>query len=261
MLETPPGGAWSRVELRFTCSCEDVSVDIVVGFWAAPPRLSSRNERFTLHRNREKQAWASYLYSSQPSVCALAIMSLFDIAAGLSQFSGAGDDDRCVGHENAHGGSSLQPRSSTLCLLDETLQTLYDASHGSKRTAPAALFSSSTRVLGASKSSEELDQRLRDLTRTPPSSTRSPCHPAPSEKDALQRTASYSEADKAARTLLRQLSDEIDQLTDVLRSVGSDARVSSAARFLVEKYMDAQLVRFQKLHVRLIASGYPSACD
>lgn len=41
MLETPPGGACSRVELRFTCSCEDVSVDI-----SFPPSLSLRVSRF-----------------------------------------------------------------------------------------------------------------------------------------------------------------------------------------------------------------------
>lgn len=34
MLETPPGGACSRVELRFTCSCEDVSVDMLVAIGA-----------------------------------------------------------------------------------------------------------------------------------------------------------------------------------------------------------------------------------
>ncbi|TYZ58439.1 hypothetical protein PybrP1_000250 [[Pythium] brassicae (nom. inval.)] len=106
-------------------------------------------------------------------------MSLFDIAAGLSQFTGANDDD------DHHHRVAASSEASTL---------------------------------------------------------------------ALQRTASGNDADVAARAVLRQLSDEIDQLSELHGSVDGSSRAVTAAntaRFLAEKYINTQLLVRKKALLKI----------
>lgn len=166
-------------------------------------------------------------------------MSLFDVAADLSQFAGAAADDAL---RNSSARSTLRSRSSTLCILDETLQTIYD----SRRPSPASAAIAPPTELRASKSSEQLEQRLRELG----AKSSSPADTQPQQqqqqpaapKTALQHTRN-SEADMTAKTILRQVSDEVEQLAEMRGASSGSHAAASAARFLTEKYIDAQLVR------------------
>lgn len=55
---------------------------------------------------------------------------------------------------------------------------------------------------------------------------------------------SNSDADLLAKTTLREVSDEVEQLLELQQSGGASSRdIGTTARFLTEKYIDARLVR------------------
>lgn len=221
--------------------------------------------------------------------------SLFDIAAGLSQFDTGGDEDPwSSAAKDAAGGESSTPeqdfgsehnsksprnraqlpvrrRQSILCILDETLQTIYDT----RRSSPVAPLSS----LSASKSSEQLENRLRQLNATTSVSLSSLSHSGSASElrnvyshsiayqQQLEAVTSTTRAelkpsrattndsskphgsqsddpDMLAKTVLREIGNEIEQLTAATsHDHRTPAQRDATARFLTEKYIDARLVR------------------
>lgn len=234
--------------------------------------------------------------------------SLFDIAAGLSQFDGdgSGDEGPWSSDPKESGGKSSTPeqecweeygssrprassvkfpaqrRQSALCILDETLQTIYDTRRSSSPMTPTAAS------LSASKTSEQLENRLQQLNATTPSlsvsapslvaslshsgaaselrnvysrsiayqqqleaatlntanTTRAELNPPAASSKALQ-AQNGGDPDMLAKTVLREIGDEIEQLTTAAtpHDHRSPEQRDAIVRFLTSKYIDARLVR------------------
>lgn len=221
--------------------------------------------------------------------------SLFDIAAGLSQFDTGGDEDPWTSaakdaasdesstpeqdfgsehnselpHNRAH--LSIQRRQSALCILDETLQTIYDT----RRSSPVTPLSS----LSASKSSEQLENRLQQLNATTSASLSSLSRSGSASelRNVYSHSIAYQQQlevatstpraelkpsrattngsskphgsqsgdpDMFAKTVLREIGDEIEQfMAATSHDHRTPAQRDATARFLTEKYIDARLVR------------------
>lgn len=224
--------------------------------------------------------------------------SLFDIAAGLSQFDGGGEEN-LWSTTSKDSGDTLPPEldiglknnskspgisaklpparrhQSALGILDETLQTIYDTRRAS---------SSAPSTMAVSRSSEQLENRLRQLNATTftlsTSSTslllhsgsaselrnvfthsiayqqqleaatttraeRTPSPPTSKARGVHTRNQNQNgDPDLLAKTILREINDEIEQLgTASHHDHRTPEQRDAIVRFLTEKYLDARLVR------------------
>ncbi|RLN60908.1 hypothetical protein BBJ28_00010082 [Nothophytophthora sp. Chile5] len=170
--------------------------------------------------------------------------SLFDIAATLTQYDDAslrGDREKLV------------PPSpeSVLGILDETLQVIYDTRSlrpASKLRPPSASATSTlpgASRLSGSKSVEALNARLQQLSSakavaTAPAFVLPPPPAAPKAADtAAKQQRGSGDPDLAAKAILREVADEVEQLM----AVGSSSADADASliRMLTAKYVDARL--------------------
>ncbi|RLN87833.1 hypothetical protein BBJ28_00012854 [Nothophytophthora sp. Chile5] len=170
--------------------------------------------------------------------------SLFDIAATLTQYDDAslrGDREKLAS----------PPPESVLGILDETLQVIYDTRSlrpPSKLRPPSASAASTppgASRLSQSKSAEALSARLHQLSSAkaiapapafvlPPP----PAAPKAADSDAKQQRGS-GDPDLAAKAVLREVTDEVEQLLTVGGS-SADAD-ASLLRMLTTRYVDARL--------------------
>lgn len=181
--------------------------------------------------------------------------SLFDVAADLSQYN----DDK----PSKAKVPAIHPQSA-LGILDETFETIYGArQYQSERKYPPLARSTSmvqlqpTR-LAESKSAEALDARLNRLASFRATSTPAPRRmnpaiavagliipPPPSVPPPADNSRKASNIDKdpdiAAKAVLRDLTNEIDQL--VATSTSSVEEDEALTRMLSDKYIHARLVR------------------
>ncbi|KAF4032382.1 hypothetical protein GN244_ATG15692 [Phytophthora infestans] len=183
--------------------------------------------------------------------------SLFDIAAGLSQYED-GPSDNNTQH-------NINPQSA-LGILDETFETIYSSRQHQSTSRNVPLLRSTSMVqlhstrLGESKSCDALDARLHRLVSSKSSSFRSsiaaterrvgpaiaaagliiPPPPAiPSPSDNVTNRYTREDPDVAAKTILREVSSEYDRL--MVTSTGSTEEDESLLRMLSEKYVHLRL--------------------
>jgi hypothetical protein len=185
------------------------------------------------------------------SACtSLPMASLFDVAAGLSQYS----------DEHGPGKAKLQALhpQSALGILDETFENIYAARRQPPLLRSASMVQLQPTGLSESKSSAALDARLKRLASFT-SSTDAPARrvvpaiaaagliippppalPPPSRK---QKDAADKDPDVTAKAVLREVTGELDQLMATnTRSAEED---ESLLRMLSDKYSHGRLVRTQ----------------
>lgn len=278
-------------------------------------------------RVRERESAVQVFRGCDVRFCVCSTMSsLFDIAAELSQFDDKSANDgakeiwcsstssrsssRRLDNQHSFRGESvvdhvetasrtvtssafLQHRQSALCILDETLQTIYDTT---RQRTPSAKTASSSRTVSSSslsalESSEQLETRLRQLHATTksaklqsvyahsisypqlPLGPEAPLETAPpaaasgvtrSRSELPQHSQNRQSAcdpDMLAKTVLREINDEMEQLVGANQR-GSAADRHSMMRFLTEKYIDTRLVTcitqlFLCMMVRVVTTRDP----
>ncbi|KAL3665869.1 hypothetical protein V7S43_009293 [Phytophthora oleae] len=177
--------------------------------------------------------------------------SLFDIAAGLSQYE---DDAKA----NSATLQAAHPQSA-LGLMDETFETIYGSREYRSSSRPLPLARSTSMIqlqstrLNDTKSSEVLDARLHRLAsfkssagalerRVAPAIAVAsliipppPSLPPPSDS----KKQNHQDPDLTAKAVLREITNHVNQL--MATSTNSTKEEESLLRMLSEKYVHAQL--------------------
>ncbi|ETI31275.1 hypothetical protein F441_21639 [Phytophthora nicotianae CJ01A1] len=178
--------------------------------------------------------------------------SLFDIAAGLSQYEEGAKDN--------NSKQKIHPQSA-LGILDETFETIYSSRQYRSTTRNVPLLRSTSMVqlqptrLSESKSSDALDTRLRRFAsfKSPTPATERRVSPAiavagliippppavPPPFNNVTKQNKRQDPDVTAKAVLREVTSEIDQL--MVTSTTSTEEEESQLRMLSEKYADSRL--------------------
>ncbi|KAF1782486.1 hypothetical protein GQ600_12246 [Phytophthora cactorum] len=160
--------------------------------------------------------------------------SLFDIAAGLSQYEeGSKDNNK----------QKLHPQSA-LGILDETFETIYGSRQYRSTNRKVPLLRSTSMIqlqstrLSESKSSDALDARLHRLASFKFDHPTAASSTPPSDKVTKQNN-SDRDPDVTAKAVLREVTSEVDQL--MVTSTSSTEEEELLLRMLSEKYVHARL--------------------
>lgn len=178
--------------------------------------------------------------------------SLFDIAADLTQYGGNSSSKSMKAERPASSQSALG-------ILNETFETIYSAQQyrSAPKYAPLARSLSMTQLqpsrLSESKSSDELNSRLRHLTSGKAEGPRRmtpaiavagliipppPTVPPPPDHPPKQKAAGI-DPDLTAKRLLREATAEIEQL--LATTSGTPEEEDSLVRMLSDKYLGNHL--------------------
>ncbi|KAG7380896.1 hypothetical protein PHYPSEUDO_006666 [Phytophthora pseudosyringae] len=180
--------------------------------------------------------------------------SLFDVAAGLSQYGGDAKPNNAK-------LQAMYPQSA-LGILDETFETIYGARQYRSANPHLPLVRSTSMVqlkptrLGESKSSEALDARLHRLASFKSSATAPerrvapaiavaglivpPPPSAPPPPDNVHKQNNRDrDPDATAKAVLREVTSEVDQL--MATSTSSAEEDESLLRMISDKYVHARL--------------------